>query len=91
MRLFCKFRSPVGSAVDASREELIVDKHPSEHDIVLVPSHDPGVHLGFAELFLELKAFDQMLEYFEPAIFFYRYLSKLAMLVEKAVDTLVHS
>jgi hypothetical protein len=32
-----------------------------------------------------------MLEYFEPAIFFHRYLSKLAMLVEKTVDTLVHS
>jgi hypothetical protein len=32
-----------------------------------------------------------MLKDFEPAIFFHRYLSKLAVLVEKAVDTLVHS
>jgi len=55
-----------------------------------VPSHEPGVHLGLAELFLELKAFDQMLEYFEPAIFFHRYLSKLAMLVQETLYALIH-
>ena len=56
-----------------------------------MPSHNFGIHFSLAEPFFWFKAVGQMLKYFQPAILSNRYLSKLTLLIEKAVDTLVHS